>query len=290
MGTMHSTSIFAENPYTVCVVYPWTVDEMCATCAANEWSYHRPVSGFGPTVLPRQLEDRVSVELWERLLRDCYDATNLDYLYYKYGFSSMLVLGVLLLLVLAPTAGLIAGGPTCIGIFLTMAVASKVVARKLDKKLHTIVQEHGRDFAAAGCALAWRQAWVGGIESVSRFVWIEVVVYQRVAVSAVGDEEAEAARADDERPPPVSRAWVVDAPAIQTLGDASSSAMEITPAAVEEETRDAEVGDTERVYRTRDAVEQMPPRGPPGTIELAARPPLRTGMSVESAGSTDHIR
>ncbi|KAJ1617090.1 hypothetical protein T492DRAFT_1102432 [Pavlovales sp. CCMP2436] len=175
MGAMQSTACFAQDVATVCIVYPHSHDEACASCNSNEWSHRRPRTDPAVAV-PRQLTGRVPHVEWVRLLNNCYAATELDFRYYKFGFGALLLVAVLLLLILSPTVGLFVGGPVAIGVFLAMSVISRLLALRLNGKLARIVESHRPVFEQGGCVLNWRQAWVGGIEAASRYVWIEVRV------------------------------------------------------------------------------------------------------------------
>jgi len=172
----YSHAVFAEGPMHCCIVYPHSGDDTCAFCSANEWSHRLPAAGAADAQVPRQLAGRVPLDVWLRLVGECYAASELDSLYYKYVFGLLLFIGVLLLLVLAPTAGMVYGGPVALGVFAIMFVCYGALAAHLNKSLEAIVHRNRPTFEQLGCTLNWRQVWIGGVEALSRHVWIEICV------------------------------------------------------------------------------------------------------------------
>lgn len=178
MGATQSQAVFAEGPMHVTLVYPASYggEDTCAMCGSNEWSHPKPVPDLVAAQVPRQLAGRVPLDAWLRLLDDCYASTVLDNAYYKFGFPFLLLWATLCLLILSPTLGPLIGGPVALGSYMMMGAVYKVLALRLNRKLAAIVHAHRPIFEQLGCSITWRQSWVGGVEALSRYVWIEICV------------------------------------------------------------------------------------------------------------------
>lgn len=159
----------------VCVVYPWTPDDSCYACTANEWSYYHSRFDMIADQVPQALAGRVPLDLWYRLLDGCHEASRPDYLYYKYGFGLGLMTLVLLVFILAPTLGLVWGVLPFVLVGVPMAVVQRILAIILNRKLSTLIERLRPEFEATGCSIEWRCAWVGGMEALSRHVWVEII-------------------------------------------------------------------------------------------------------------------
>jgi hypothetical protein len=170
---MESPGVFSEGPDLVCVVYPSIADEACGTCSSTTWSHLRPAD-VATARVPPQLDGHVPIDVWLRLLDDCYALVAFDIAYYRYGFVALLFAAVLSLLVLSPTLGVLVGGAATLMVIAAMAVVARLLQLRRIRRMRVLVLKHRPSFEQHGCAIDWKQAWVGGIEALSLYTWIEI--------------------------------------------------------------------------------------------------------------------